>query len=135
MLRKIIVRTIDWCEKIHITEQVRRKITVRTMDWCNKIHIIEQVPSKRIHMGLTPMDKETGYDKTWKTLGWNWSMLLKGSQREAIKAWIQEKPRLKAARAQRMMYSIPSDGQDFDGIMKNAGRKLERRSRTPRKIS
>ena len=29
-----------------------------------------------------------------------------------------------------MMYSTPSNDQEFDGIMKNAGRKLERRSRT-----
>ena len=57
------------------------------------------------------------------------STLSKGSSREAIDAWVQEKPRLKAARAQRMMYSTPSDDQEFDGIMKNVGRKLERRSR------
>ena len=60
----------------------------------------------------------------------HWSTLSKGSQREAIYSWVHEKPRLKAARAQRMMHSIPSDDQKFDGIMTNAGRKLERRSRT-----
>ena len=92
--------------------------------------ILNQCPPKGFTLVGPRWTKKQDSTRLENILPEHRSTLSKGSARETIDAWVREKPRLKAARAQRMMYSTPSDDQEFDGIMKNAGRKLERRSRT-----